>query len=290
MARLHAAAPLVGARLRREVWQPGMPPVIARSETTDVSPFDLANEPPLRVAVSDRKLIVVGHHAAFDGRALLSVSRVLLGGPLPIGADAPAPPPAPPPARPRLPRRADTVAPTGEGEVLLSRSARAGTGPFSARLADAAVAAVADHNQAHRRRWSRVGITIGVGGDNSIGNTASYRRCVVTVGERVEDAVVAELASPAEPPELSHAPRLLMLAARPLLSRFSDSLLVSNLGRIELPGASAVEFYPVARGRSAVSLGAASVDDGEPIVTLRALHLAPADAELLLQRIVERFH
>lgn len=72
---------------------------------------------------------------------------------------------------------------------------------------------------------------------------------------------------------------------RPLLQRFSDTFLVSNLGRLDLPTVKRVEFYPVARGRSAVAIGAAGLADGPTTLTVRSGNLSPGDAGALLARI-----
>jgi hypothetical protein len=61
---------------------------------------------------------------------------------------------------------------------------------------------------------------------------------------------------------------------------------VSNLGRLHLPLVRDLEFYPVARGRSAVAVGAAGLDDGPTTLTLRAGNLSQPGADELLSRIV----
>ena len=76
ISSLHLAIPMVGARLRHEVWHPGEPsdPVIIEGEhrrsPLDAA-FDLAMEPPVRLVLGSngRRLAVACHHAAFDGRA-----------------------------------------------------------------------------------------------------------------------------------------------------------------------------------------------------------------------------
>ena len=56
-------------------------------------PFDLTAEPPLRLVVGTegRRLAVVGHHAAFDGLALVAVLAHLVGGPDPQPVASPPP-------------------------------------------------------------------------------------------------------------------------------------------------------------------------------------------------------
>jgi hypothetical protein len=73
---------------------------------------------------------------------------------------------------------------------------------------------------------------------------------------------------------------------QPALHRLSDTLLVSNLGRVELPGATEFEAYGVPRGRSAVAIGAVGLPDQPTTITLRARDLSPEDAAHLLDQIM----
>jgi hypothetical protein len=114
---------------------------------------------------------------------------------------------------------------------------------------------------------------------------ASYRRVDVTIGDDVAALVSAALADDSEPPELVRAPRA-MRALRPLVERLSDSLLISNVGRHATLPLTGLEFFPVARGRSAVAVGAAGVMRGEATVTLRARDLDATDARALLEEVV----
>ena len=94
-------------------------------------------------------------------------------------------------------------------------------------------------------------------------------------------AVAAAVAGRREPLDQVWSPRFGWLL-EPVVGRFSDSLLVSNLGRRDVPGATRLEFFPVARGRSAVAVGAAGLPGGPSTVSLRARDLSPEDAEALL--------
>jgi hypothetical protein len=188
----------------------------------------------------------------------------------------------------RLAQPADRVAPSPGGaapEAFVSLEIAEGRRLRVAAVAAAAVAAVAVWNVEHEAPWRRIGLTIPVGGPDVIGNVSSHRRVDLRIGADVEAAVSAALGS-APPPDGGSALVGRLLA--PLVDRFSDSLLVSNLGRIALPGAEAVDFYPQARGRSAVAIGAATVDGGARRLTLRARDLSADDARRLLALIAER--
>lgn len=88
------------------------------------------------------------------------------------------------------------------------------------------------------------------------------------------------------PIEFTRSPRSLRILS-PVADRFSDSLLVSNQGLCDLPGITELDGFPVARGRSAVSFGAAIVERGRAIA-LRARDLTSEDAEDLLDLTIGR--
>jgi hypothetical protein len=317
---LHRAVPIVGARLRGEVWHQGTPPepLVVDGEPLRapvlLDPFRLAAEPPLRVLVGagGARLAVACHHAAFDGLGLLALLAALLGGPPPS-------PPAPagagrPPAElrgllGRVARPADRVAPSphapARDALVVREVALAGQG-VTARVAAAAVAAAGARNARLGRRWRRVGVNLGLagpvpafaaggdpdaagfGGSSTVaGNVSRYRRLDLLAGEAVEPAVAAAMASPREPVDQVWSPRLGRLLG-PMARRCSASLLVSNVGRRAVPGATRLDFFPVARGRSAVAVGAAGLPGGPSTVSLRARDLSSEDAEELLADIVAR--
>ena len=298
---LHRAVPIVGARLDDETWIPGPPPepVVVAGEPLGHPaldrPFDLATEPPLRLVVgaNGSRLGVVGHHAAFDGLALVAILAALTGGP------SPSPVASPPPGEPgsklpllaRLARPADRVDPTPgvwPGDTYASRTiALAGKG-ITGRLAEACVAAVAAHNAGRDQRTRKVGITVAVGGPAGVGNVASYRRVDVAPGGPVARVVQDALASPDEPGEQVNAPKALMALLTPVVERFSDTILLSNLGRQQVPGVSRVDFFPVARGRSAVCFASAAIEGAETTLTLRARDLSPVEGRRLLDDAVAR--
>jgi hypothetical protein len=345
---LHRAVPMVGARLRGEVWHQGTPPepLMVDGEPLGapvlLDPFRLAAEPPLRVLVGagGARVAVACHHAAFDGLGLVAVLAALLGGPLPG-----SPPPAGggrPPAElrgllGRVARPADRVAPSPRAPARDALAVRevALSGPgVTARLAAAAVAAAGARNARLGRPWRRVGINLGLaghpdpptspgdpgqvpagpsgfpesqgptgpdpsatprdpgpagsGGSGAVaGNLSRYRRVDLLAGEPVEPAVASALASPREPVDQVWSPRLGRLLG-PVARRCSDSLLISNVGRRAVPGATRLDFFPVARGRSAVAVGAAGLPGGPSTVSLRARDLSTEDAEALLADIAAR--
>ena len=126
-----------------------------------------------------------------------------------------------------------------------------------------------------------------VAGDQLPGNFSRYRRLDLEPGEAVTPALEAALASSREPLDQVWSPRWGWVL-EPVVGRFSDSLLVSNLGRREVPGATRLEFFPVARGRSAVAVGAVGLAGGPATVSVRARDLSSEDAEALLADLVAR--
>jgi hypothetical protein len=300
LTALHAAVPMVGARLAGEIWNPGEPDDVLvtdreplEDERLDAT-FRLDSAAPLRVMLGGggRRLGVAGHHAAFDGLGLLAIVDSLLG------SEFPAPVDSPPPGQRsthvafarRLLTPADRVAASVRKPARDSYATReivVSGRSITARLAQACVAAAGSHNARLGSRWSTVGISVAKGGPAGVGNVASYRRVDLLAGAPVVARIEAALASPYEPREQVRTGIALTLA-RPIVYRLSDSLLVSNLGRQRLPGAERIDFFPVARGRSAVAFGAATVADGASTFALRARDLSQSDADRLLSEAVER--
>lgn len=301
LADLHRSVPIVGARLDGETWRPGSPPPVIVVDGEPIGhpeldrPFDLATEAPLRLVLGadGERLGVVGHHAAFDGLALVAVVDALTGGPQPSPVASP-PPGEPGSKRPlieRLVRPADPVAPTPgiwPGDAYATATVRLAGRGITGRLGQAAVGAVAEHNARLGARLAKVGITVAIGGPAGVGNVASYRRIDVVPGTDVATPVAAALVSREEPGEQVSAPRLVMRALEPVVERFSDTILLSNLGRHEVAGISRLDFFPVARGRSAVCIASAAIAGGETSLTVRARDLSPGDARRLLAGTVER--
>jgi hypothetical protein len=212
----------------------------------------------------------------------------------------------------RVLRPADRVAPSPGRlvrEALAVREVALGGAGVTARLVAAAVGAAGARNARMGRPWRRVGVNLGLAGRGDpepgdldlagrggpepsdvalVGNRSRYRRVDLRRGEPVGAAVAAAVASPREPLDQVWSPRFGRLLLGPVAGRFSDSLLVSNLGRREVPGATRLDFFPVARGRSAVAVGAAGLPGGPSTVSLRARDLSSEDAEALLDDLVAR--
>jgi hypothetical protein len=298
MAAAATDAPLLASRLNGRWWTASTAPGVMvvgpgdPLESAPLHPFDLRHEPPLRVVTSARRdwLLLAGHHFAFDGLGLVSVLRSLLSGtsaPAPDYASGNADSRSLVPTLRRLWRPADPVAPSlinPRSDSFASAPAVLSRPGVTAGLARACAAAVSAHNAAAGKPLRRIGISVAVGGVGGAG--ATYRRVDVSAVDDVEPAVRAAMADPAVPPESKRLPPGASFVLKPVLPRFSDTILVSNLGRLDLPLVRGLEFYPVARGRSAVSVGAAGLDDGPTTLTLRSGNLSPSDAGALLSRVV----
>lgn len=295
LAALHESVPVVGARLHDETWHPGDPPEIITVDGDPLGhaeldrPFDLAHEAPLRLVCSSDglRLGVVGHHAAFDGLALVAVLRALTDGEQPSPVDSPPPgtPGSKLPLLQRLARPADPVAVTPgvwPGDAYATEAITVSGKGITGQIAAACVDAVQAHNERHQRPMRKVGLTVAVGGPAGVGNVASYRRIDVRTTDPIATLVADALASPEEPGEQVSAPKLVMKALEPVVERFSDTILLSNLGRHRVPGVERLDFFPVARGRSAVCFASASIEGGQTTLTLRARDLSPADGRRLL--------
>jgi hypothetical protein len=187
-------------------------------------------------------------------------------------------------------RVAASLARPGREALAVREVELAGAG-VTARVADAAVAAAGARNSRLGRPWRRVGLNVGLAGlageEPGVGNSSRYRRVDLRPGEPVGPVLAAALASSREPLDQVWSPRWGWLL-EPVAGRFSDSLLVSNLGRREVPGATRLEFFPVARGRSALAVGAVGLSGGPSTVSVRARDLTSEDAEALLDDLVAR--
>lgn len=292
--------PILRARLAGEAWRRGDPPepTWVSAEPLEapglLAPFDLSEQAPIRVVVGDggRRVALAGHHAVLDGRGVINVLGGLVGaataGPAEVGVGGRAERPWG--ALRRFARPADRVAPSHPepgGEVLAVRRLALAGPHLTARVAEACVAAAAAHNAARGEPWRRVGVSLGVGGPPGTGNVATYRRVDLRAEEPVHPAVVEALGQVDVPGEILKPSRALRLLA-PVADRFSDSVLVSNPGRYELPGVRRLEMFPVARGRSAVAFGSCGLTGRLSTLSIRARDLTRADAEALLDDVVGR--
>lgn len=300
LRELQRSVPVVGARLHDEVWHPGDAPVVEVADGPLIGrpeldrPFDLRHDPPLRLVRSPEgdQLAVVGHHAAFDGLALVAVLRALTSGeqPSPVASPPPGEPASKLPLLARLVRPASRVAPSighFPGDAYASTTIHPTGKGVTGRLAAAAVQAAVEHSADAGWPLRKVGVTVALGGPAGVGNVASYRRIDVAPDDDVPSAVQAALAVPEEPGEQVSAPKLVMRMLEPVVERFSDTVLISNLGRHDLPGVARLDFFPVARGRSAVCFASASVAGASTSFTIRARDLSPGDARRMLERAAE---
>lgn len=178
--------------------------------------FNLTGEAPLRLVLGAGgiRLAVVGHHAAFDGLALVAILTTLAGGdlPRPVSSPLPGEPGSKLPLLTRLARPAGRVAPTpgvwpSDAYATETISVR---GPnVTGAITAACVAAVIAHNEASvdAERLDKIGVTVAVGGPAGVGNVASYRRIDVAPDGPIAKAVADALASPKEPASRSAPPR-----------------------------------------------------------------------------------
>ncbi len=289
--------PGLGARWRDGRWHPGaLPePTVVDGDPLRapelLRPFALEREALVRVLVGSdgRRLALAAHHALLDGRGMVTVMRGMLGETLSAPGKSPSPATAGWPSL-RAPLRrliapADRVAPSASParqDSLAVREVAVQPPNITGAIAQACVAAAAARNARLGRPWRRVGLSIALGGPPGIGNAASYRRLDLRADDPVAAAVHRALRGDEVPPELRSAPRALRMLT-PIASRFSDSLLISNLALEEIPGVEQLALFPVARGRSAVSFGGAAVRPGRSTLSVRARDLDQADAEDLLE-------
>jgi hypothetical protein len=307
-ASAHAAVPIVGARLKGEVWEAGPPPLASivgdpLEDELTFTPFALASEPPLRMLMSPdaKRVVLAAHHAALDGRALLVVLESLLGTP-PLGTPDAQLRDRSSTARPsiaalgrsftyvasRLAQPSDAVA---AQRALPEREARARLRvssidrPVTARLAAACVNALVAHNSLVGSPLRRCAISVGMRGSGTVGNVATYRRVEVDTSGNVELAVQRALTSHTEPREFDWFPRGATTILRPFVNRLSDTFLISNLGRHQSQEIEALAFYPVARGKSAISFGLVAAPDGSAYLTARARRLEREELHKILEAI-----
>lgn len=316
LAALADAHPILNACRHGNEWVAGrgglrlglQPDDVLESDTLRAR-IDLTRQAPLRVRLTadGRTLVLACHHAALDGRALTLIAGSLLSdGAAPGDAEAPGS------ARPavaakapghgaaggegrlsavrRLVSPADRVAPSAtpaSEEVLVAADIPRETKLRVAHVSAACVAAASEWNAKRSAPWRRIGLTIPVGGPDRIANVASHRRLDLRAGEDVERAVTAALAARDGPAPEPVQSRIVMQLLAPVVYRFSDSLLVSNLGRLDLPGAELIDFFPQARGRSAVAIGLSTASGHTPRLTVRARDMAEGDARALLAATID---
>ena len=303
LSKLLRISPMLASRLHGDQWIAAEAPSIqwVDQETDPIAllplhHFDLGSEAPIRlVGASDGTwLALCAHHFAFDGLAMVAVLRGLVtGSPEEIALVRPSggvsPPELPWPVLRRALSPVDAVAFSAHpnpSEVLLARRLEVAGKDITARLSAACALAVVEHNRRLGIPMRKLGISVAVGGIGK--QSATYRRIDVLRGQPISHIVKEALESKGIPRELVALPRAASLL-RPFLGRLSDTILVSNLGRHELGAVAQLDFFPVARGRSAVAFGLASIPGQQSTLSIRTLFLSRPDAQMILDRTIEEF-
>ena len=291
--------PITSAKLQGDWWVPGQPPEPILVDSADprppwlLRPFDLKREPPLRVAVGihGEWFTIVAHHAAIDGVNAIPFFKILCGEePIIPGTPPSMAKKVTPPLHVinRILRPADPVAhsnPLPSNETFANIELPFVGKGIKGKLASALVKSLCAHNARYGVSLERIGISASIMElDDSI-PIASYRRIDIPPGAPIDETFEREISIPEEPWELIHAPRALRLLS-PLTGRLSDTVLLSNFGRWSLQGVNAIELYPVARGRSAVSVAAVRTKGGKSLLTIRACYLNKNDARRILEETV----
>jgi SAM-dependent methyltransferase len=317
----------VGERVRA-AWHlhdlPGAAPIprVVSAGAGDLALTDAADRPYdddgdlCRLIVADGprpRLIVAGHHSAFDGLGLVALLGAALGVSLGTTARGTPATEGAPAGGWRYPLRRleealvhppTRIAPLGgktgaAGDHLLrQRSERTVS---SAELIVAAASAV--------RLWNasadpddggflddRIVVAVGAsrrrGADARIGTQAAWFRLAVPPDldpDGVRRALATRGPEPSPAAGAARATSALGLG-KVLARRTGSTMLVSNLGRVEPDGPLAdAAFFPSAHGRSGVAIGGVGVG-GRMTVTLRARRSAFSlpDAAALLDLVVER--
>jgi hypothetical protein len=295
---LSQALPSVSSRLDGLFWIPAERPraVIGTDDnkTPDymLEPFNLTNEPPLRILVSPNGdwVSFFVHHAALDGARLILAIKILL-----CNVDPPPPNPdrsiksqIPWATLRRLLAPADPIAPSFDKPTLDTFVSRqlpiVGLG-ITAKLPQLCLRAACEFSAIQGKPCKRIGLSLGIAPDDGPENRSTYRRIDARIGVDMTNAIETALSTPIEPWEIKHSSRLLKYLG-PLANRASDTILLTNLGRQSMPGITKLEGYPVARGRSGVSFAAVRIIGGESTLSLRTRDINYQDATLILDKVI----
>ena len=251
---------------------------------------------PARLAT----VLLAAHHGAVDGLGLLGLLGVACGSRAVssargVGAAPPrgsitgwaaartlralaSPPPRVAPARRR----------SGETGHWLARSAVPTLSGGTAQLAAAAVRALADWNGERAEPIFPAIVAIGAshrsGAEITFDNQAAWLRVALESGEEENSAAVLAAAEPQPVAPPWSGTGLASAAIALVAGRMGSTLLVSNLGSVTgIEALDSLAFWPVAYGRSAVAVGAATVA-GETTLTIRvpSRAFAAQDAERLV--------
>jgi hypothetical protein len=264
--------------------------------------------PTIRAAVTEGErsiLLLAAHHGALDGLGLVALLGIALGSHVSSAARGvrrtaePRSTPAwiagrltealfGPPARVRPARRARRET----GDIMMSTDTPILHGGTAALVAGV-VRAVRAWNSASGGSMRRA--VVGIGASSRAGHTPTLEHAGAWLRIRVNDpsldATRRQLANAAAEPvgHIRALPPPLSSAGRLVAERLGSTVVVSNLSvLVGPPELLSVAFFPKAHGRSAVSLGAATVGS-RTTVSLRAQarDFACADARRLL-RVIAR--
>ncbi len=311
---LPSSIPLAKARLVGEQWVEGSPPAV---EVVDADQYELSNlarrvdlsrEPPVRLQMaSDGSWIAVAaHHAAFDGPAAMDALRILVGGTSPKNRYSGDFVRATMNSRPirrtvaamlpmaeirRLAFPADRAAASlslPSAEVFVSSELPRLNKDVAVRIPEAVLAEIAKFSAVQGRPCFRLGLTMGLEAGKGVSNASTYRRVDIKVGEPMGDAIRRALREKSDPWEVARPSKLISYLG-PVVDRLSDTVLVTNMGRYLMPPVvGAVEGYPVARGRSAVSVGVVRLSGASSTISMRCRDINKPDAKSILSAIVGR--
>lgn len=253
------------------------------------------HDPLLRVALSDdgREAIVAGHHGSVDGLGLLGAAGRLLDVDLATSArgvaadadhtsfllgslrrlgEAAFRPPRRFAASPDAGLRGNGSA--GDELRSLDVPGRGGTADLVAAAADLVRRWNADPTRG-RTRGRRLVVALGLSRRPGApmatpDRDTAYARLVAEDVHTLEEARLRLAQTPPEPAfPVTEGGGIGPLVTKVLAHRLGSTLLVSNLGRIDDPGVSRVEFWPVPAGPAGVCLGLASAGERRTL-TVRA--------------------
>ena len=244
-------------------------------------------DPPIRLGLAGRYVVLAGQHSHVDGLGMLAVLAAVVDQPVTSSARGLG----------HRDERGSVASGTLRrlAEAILAppgRVARSGgsDGPdrivvrtvdgtvSAADLVCAGAAGLAAYNRTHGTRTRRVAVAVGAsrrpGTSIEPANHSALLR-LRNVERLTRDEVRGALRAAAPEPDPSAAgggrlvARAMSIGLRVLAPRLGSTLLVSHLGTVTAPGAEEVLLHPVTAGGSGLSLGAG--DDGRrTVLSLRA--------------------
>ena len=297
----------------------GRPPALElyAAEQRDGILGRLADEPfrddgPLvRVALDEagHELVVAVHHGCADGLGLLGYAAALTGHDLPSSARG-LPAAAEPSgfARRSLGRLAEALVspplrltdrrPSGDGgDLLLSRDVPPSAASTAALLLGAVRAIRCQLSEHGVPAGGRRPTVVAVGLSRRPGSPTpppdrdtAYARVRTDSVMTIHDAqLLVERLTPEPAFPVTSAGGIGPRVTRLLSSRLGSTLLVSNLGRVDQPAVTRLEFWPVAAGPAGVSVGLASTPTTTTITTrLRRGWFSNAEGVELATRMADQ--